>query len=285
MRNILVCTLTTLSIATAAFAQTDAKATAIIEQARKAIGASKLTASTGLSISGPYRRTMGERDVSGDLAIDLQMPDRFLQTDSMAIMGDAVATRESGVNGDQLLQSSKTSGGGPGMMIRMAGAGGPNADAMMLRAAKADFARYAVALLLAAPAGSNLQFTYGGEASGDNGKADVIDVKDANGFEARLFIDKESHRPLLLSYKAPAPRIVMRTQTSSGSAADAVRDAAQTPPELVEIQVFFEDYRSVDGVMLPHKITRSAGGQPSEEWEIKKAKLNPTFKPETFQKR
>lgn len=268
----------------------DAKATAVIEQARAALGGAKLASSTGLSIAGTYRRTMGGRDVSGDLSIDLQLPDRFLRTETMNLMGDAVVTRESGVNGEQLLHSSKTSGGGPGMIIRMGGGEGPNAEAQMLRSAKADFARHALALLLAAPGGSHAQFTYAGEAAGDDGKADVVDVKGADGFEARLFIDKTTHRPLLLAYQGAAPRLVMRMERGSGGPPPeqnptAGHGAAPAPPDMVETQIFFADYRSVDGVMLPHKITRSVGGQPSEEWDIKKARVNPAFKADAFTKR
>lgn len=285
MKTPTIATVLLLTFVPPALAQ-DAKAAAVIEQARAALGGAKLTAATGLSVSGTYRRTMGDREVAGDISIDLQLPDRFLRTETMNLMGDALVTRETGINGEQLLQSSKTSGGGPGMVIRMGGPDGANGEAMMLRSAKLDFARHALAFFLSAPNGSTLQFSYGGEAAGDDGRADVVDVKSADGLEARLFIDKQSHRPLLMSYKGTAPRIIMRSQTGPPPAESGHTPAEPPPaPELADIQVFFADYKSVDGVMLPHKVTRSVNGQPNEEWEIKKAKVNPAFKTDTFQKR
>jgi hypothetical protein len=281
-----LCFITTTSVA---YAQ-DAKATQILDQARQALGGGKLAAVSGLSAAGTYRRVMQDREMSGELAIDLQLPDRFLRTESMTLMGDAVMTRETGVNGDQLLQNQKTSGGGPGMMIRMAGPEGAVGDAIALRAARADFARQALTFLLASPSASNLQFTYAGEAQAEEGKADIIDVKGADNFAAQLFISQKDHRPLMLSYKGPAPRVVMRTQQgpppggdASGVARDMVRDAQAA--EVVEIQIFFGDYKSVDGVQLPHHIARSIAGAPSEEWDIKKFKVNPAFKADTFQKK
>jgi hypothetical protein len=63
-------------------------------------------------------------------------------------------------------------------------------------------------------------------------------------------------------------------------------DAPSPPtPEIVDISLFFDDYRSVDGVVLPHRLSRSVDGQTAEEWTFKTIKLNPTFKPDTFAKK
>jgi hypothetical protein len=41
-----------------------------------------------------------------------------------------------------------------------------------------------------------------------DGKAYVIDVKNADGFAARLFIDEATQLPLMLTYQGPQPRII-----------------------------------------------------------------------------
>ena len=46
--------------------------------------------------------------------------------------------------------------------------------------------------------------------------------------------------------------------------------------------MFLDDYQAVDGVMLPHHITRSVDGQPSEDIVFKMIKVNPAFKADTF---
>jgi hypothetical protein len=273
----------------------DKRAIQVLEEARKALGGAKLQAVTGLSAEGAYRRTLPDRELSGELTIALQLPDKFLRTETTRLMGDAVVTREMGVNGEVLLNRSNTSGGGPGMVFRMGNPGGssPTAEAEMLRAQRADFARYMLAWLLAPSAGSNLTFTHAGEAEADGTKADVLDVKGAGGFEARLFIDAQSHQPLMLSYRGVQPRIVMMTATAPRGgdpqrAAEEARGRAEgqlPPPEMADIQVFYSEYKPVTGVLLPHMISRSVNGQPNEEWTIKKYTVNPTFKTDTFEKK
>ena len=54
----------------------------------------------------------------------------------------------------------------------------------------------------------NAHYTYAGEAESPDGKAHVIDVKNADGFAARLFIDEQTHLPLMVTYQGPQPRMV-----------------------------------------------------------------------------
>ena len=56
-----------------------------------------------------------------------------------------------------------------------------------------------------------VEFTYGGEAEADEAKADVVDAKGQGSFAARIFLDKATHRPLMLQYRGAAPRVVMQT--------------------------------------------------------------------------
>jgi hypothetical protein len=154
---------------------------------------------------------------------------------------------------------------------------------------RAELARLAVGLLLASPASLPLEFTYGGEAEAPDGKADVLDVKGASSFAARLFLDKHSHRPLMLAYRGASPRMVVQTQRMQGAPPPERPDHSALPtppaPEIVDISMFFDDYRSVDGVLLPHHVSRSVDGQTTEEWTCKSIKVNPAFKPETFGKK
>jgi len=283
----------------AARAAGDTKAAELLAQARAALGGeAKLSKVQGLSAAGTYQREMGDRQLSGELTIDLQLPDKMVRTDSMNPMGDATIVMLQGINGDQVLRNSRTIGGGPGMMIRVAPpATGSDAEGQALRNARAELARFTLAFLLASPSPMPVEFTYGGEAEApdsDVAKADVIDAKGPGSFAARIFLDKKSHRPLMLQYRGAAPRMVMQTQTRRGDGppdpnrahrdADeaAGRAAAQPPPQIVDIQMFLDDYKPVDGVMLPHHISRSIDGKPNEEWTFKTIKLNPAFKPDAF---
>ena len=107
-------------------------------------------------------------------------------------------------------------------------------------------------------------------------------------FAAKLFLDKSSHRPLMLTYRGVAPRMSLRRVQGPppaggrGPAGEPAPDRAGSAPEIVDITLFFDDYRPEDGVTLPHHITRAIGGQTNEELTFKTIKINPAFKAETF---
>jgi len=275
----------------------DSKAAELLAQARAALGGdSKLSKIQGLSASGAFQREAGDRQLSGEITIDLQLPDKMVRTDSMNPIGDATIVMLQGINGDQVLRNSRTIGGGPGMILRVAPpAAGSDAEGQALRNARAELARFALAFLLTSPSSMAVEFTYGGEAEADDAKADVIDAKGQGSFAARIFLDQKTHRPLMLQYRGAAPRMVMQTQTMRGGgppdpnrlqreADQAAGHAAQPPPppQIVDIQMFLDDYKSVDGAMLPHHISRSIDGKPNEEWTFKTITVNPSFKPDAF---
>lgn len=269
----------------AARAAGDTKAEQLLAQARAALGGEKnLNKVQGLTAAGAYQREMGDRQLNGEITIDLQLPDKMLRTESMRPMGDATIEMLQGVNGDQVLRHSRTIGGGPGMVVRMAPPpSGPDAEAQALRNQRADMARFALAFLLASPPAMPLEYIYGGEAEAEDGKADVVDVKGPGSFAARLFFDKKTHRPLMLSYRGAAPRMVVQTQRGDGPPpAPAQAPGQMPPPHIVDIQLFLDDYKSVDGVLLPHHLSRSIDGKPAEEMTFKTIKINPVFKADAF---
>jgi hypothetical protein len=278
----------------------DKKADELIAQARAALGGEKNLAKVqGLSMAGTISRAMGDRTVAGELTMDLQLPDKMLRTDSISPMGDSVQViQEQGFNGDTLLRFSKVSGAGPGMMIRTPpppAAGSPE-EAQQLRNSRAEFTRVIVGMLLAAPKSMPVAFTSAGVAESPDGKADVIDLKGEGSFVAKLLLDQQSHRPLMLSYRGVSPQIRVQTQTMQGGPGGAGRGRgeaegghaeplAPTPADLVDINMFFDDYKSIDGVQFPHHVMRAVDGKTTEEWTFKTIKVNPTFKPDTFQKK
>jgi hypothetical protein len=274
----------------AATAAGDSRAAALLAQARAAIGGDKvLTGVRGLSWAGTIQRAFGDRQVAGDLAIDLALPDKMLRSESLSPMGDAsLVVTEQGLNGDTLLRSVRTLNTPPGAIIRTPPPPSPGSDAeaQALRNSRAELARLVVAMLLASPATLPVEFTDAGEAQGPDGQADVLDVKGSGGFAAKLFLDKQTHRPLMLSYRGASPRVIVQTQRVQGpppAQPNAHPDAAlPQAPEVVDITMFFDDYRSVDGVQLPHHVVRAVDGQTNEEWTFKTIKVNPSFKSDAF---
>ena len=268
----------------------DTKAEQLMAQARAALGGDKnLNRVQGLTATGTYQRTMQDRQLSGEVTIDLQLPDKLLRTESLSPMGDIMVVTEQGINGDKLLRNQRTLNAPPGAMIRMGQAPTGDAEGQAIRNAHADLARTALAFLLASPASLPLEFSAGGEAESDEGKADVVDVKGGGNFAAKIFLDQKSHRPLMLIYRGVAPRVMIQTQQGppppegGRSRGDPSHDAPAAPaPQIVDITLYLDDYKSVDGVMLPHHMARSVDGKPAEETTFKTIKINPAFKPDTF---
>ena len=290
----LIATIVSLALTFASFiarASGDARATELFAQARAALGGeARLAKVQGLSAEGTYQRQVGDRQLQGELTLDLQLPDKMVRTESMNPIGDATIVVLQGINGDQVLRHSRTINGGPNMMIRMRSPGGADTEAQALRNQRAELARLALAMLLTSPPSMPLEHAYAGEAESDEGRADVLDAKGPGSFAVKLFFDKKSHRPLMLQYRGAAPRLVMQTQQVQRGAVHGAQPGSEPPapqpptdaPQIVDITRFLDDYRAVDGVLLPHHISRSIDGKPNEEWTFKTIKLNPAFKPDAF---
>jgi hypothetical protein len=57
------------------------------------------------------------------------------------------------------------------------------------------------------------------------------------------------------------------------------------PPAPSNVTLFLADFKKVDGVMLPHRLTQAVDGKTVEEWTIEKARLNPNVKADLFEKK
>jgi hypothetical protein len=313
-----------LVMAAAAPASTqDAKAAEILAAARKAIGNNKLDALKAVSVEASVQRNVGNTQMQVESEILLDLPDKYLRSDvSSGAMSMAMTT---GFNGEKaIMPAGATAMPGGGMMIRMGGSAAamdPHAgekptpeqqeqtNRAMVRNSRQDISRVMLGWFAMAHPSLNAQYTYVGEAESPDGKAYVIDVKNEDGFAARLFIDQNSKLPLMLTYKGRQGRMVTnmsrpggaRVTTAAPAAprqlsdeeartqkaerdkqiADLKEHAAQAAP-LVDFSLFFEDWREVDGINFPHVIRRSSEGTTNEEWKINKVKVNPKIDAKKF---
>ncbi len=220
-----------------ALAQADAKATSVMAEVRKALGGEqKIAGVKGLSLRADYRRELSagpggggsmtfvmmggggaagtSQQATGKIEIDLDLPDRYLRTD----IGSAAfaMTRTEGFEGSRpFLEVVPNS---PGMNIRI---DNPAADPARAKAAlkrsQTDLARLYLGLTGGTEPWFAATYSYGGQAESPDGKADIIDVSGPDDFKARLFVDAETHLPLMLTYMEPEPRMVMRTMTRDGA--------------------------------------------------------------------
>jgi hypothetical protein len=293
-------------------AQEAGKAAEILGLTRKAIGDKKLDALKTFSVEAAVQRNVGTMQINSDVEIFLEMPDKYARVENanggggMMIGGGGTT----GFNGDRPLQ--RAGGGGmPGgaMVIRMGGPGGPPAgekptpeqleqmNKSILRSSKTEASRLMLGWFAMAHPSAQADYSYAGEAESPDGKAYVVDVKNADGFAARLFIDEQSRLPLMLTYKAAQPRMISQTMSAPPAAASHAAPAAGASREDLEKQVqemqrqapvmadytlFFDDWRDADGVKFPFKMRRATGGNTTEEWTISKIKVNPKIDPKKF---
>jgi len=300
MRKILSVLALVLLSASAVLAD-DSKAQEILKQARQAIGGEEqLQKIQSLEIKGQYRRVFGERQMGGEREISILLPNKYLVEDAMNAGGMSTALINTrALNGDKAW--SGNSGGGGGMIFRIAGPGGQQAspeqmEAMQRRIYNAEFSRYLLAMILTPPPSLAVEYKYAGESDVEDTKADVIDVSGPDNFSVRVFFDQKNHLPLLLSYRGPKPRVMTMTRQAGGAAKPedlkkAQEDAekkmhAEAPPapEEVDFYIRLTDHKKVGGIMLPHKLTFLTESEVSEEFEISKYQLNPQFKGDHFDK-
>jgi hypothetical protein len=63
------------------------------------------------------------------------------------------------------------------------------------------------------------------------------------------------------------------------------RIEAMPPPAPSTVTLYLADYKKVDGVLLPHRLTQAVDGKTVEEWTIEKVKVNPSVKADLFDKK
>ena len=261
------------------------RAEELLARARAELGGEQLATVTALSARGEFRRLFGEREITGDLTIDLAVPDRIRRTEEMGVAGGPSMTRTVALNRGEFWEDMTNRGGG---FFRMApgGAGGPRGPGgreiteedrarfreMQKRRLEGELRRYLLVWLLRTDA----PVKHGGRAEAEDGSAEVLEV-DTDGLgPMRLFLDEQSMQPLMLTYEGFRPRVRMMRPR---------RPAPNEPARRVTFELRFDDYREVDGIRLPHRLTTSIEGEPTEEWTIDRYKVNPSFKASHFEER
>ena len=285
-------------------AQEANKAVQIIAAARKAIGDKKLDALKTFSVQGSLQRNVNTSQVTSDIEIVLELPDKYLRSETPSgssgmMMGPSLGA--TGFDGDRPLQKIQNGNmlPGGGMVIRIGGMGssGGGGEKMtpeqieemsksVVRNSRVEASRLMLGWFASAHPAANATYFYAGEAESAEGKAHVIDVKNAENLAVRLFIDEVTNLPLMVTYKAPQPRMITNMMTSEAtSPADLekqMQELQKQAPVLADYAMYFEDWRDVDGIKFPFRMRRSMAGTTTEEWTVNKVKVNPKVDPKRF---
>ena len=191
----------------------------IISAARKALGGEdKIAGLKTLTAEGPFRRSMGGRDMEGTLIVTLGRPDKMHRLEEMqmgGMVGGPVIERTMAVSGASSWEDTQNRGGmGGGMRIMMAGPGqGPGGGTLTpeqinearTRRMRAQMHRLTAALL----ADAGTQWVDAGIAESPDGKADILECKEETGRTLRLFIDQDTKLPLMVQYQDPKPMVMV----------------------------------------------------------------------------
>ena len=305
-------------------------ATAILAQAREALGGEKrLAAVKNFVATGRTRQVRGDNLVPIEFEISVELPDKYVRKDE--IPAQESGPTSTGFNGDELIQLPIPTAPvpPPGAAGRAAGPATPPPQAQMdamkanrVNAVKQDFVRLTLGMFAGSFSSYPLTFSYVGQAEAPQGKADVLEAKAAPNFTVRLFVNSQTHLPVMVSWQAPAGRAggpgrggpgaqgappegrggAARPEGAaapagapqgppSGAPAGAPPPGSPAagrsgpPPAPVEYRIYYADYRDVDGLQWPFRLRRATGADTTEETTFDRFKINTKIDPKKFEVR
>lgn len=291
----------------------DERAEAVLKQAREALGGdSVINAVHNLLINGRVNHKIKthdgqERAIDGNVEMALETSGKLHKNFKAA--DEANLSAESGKK--FVIRESD-------VIVHRKAEGAPTAERVQKIAAAPrgdELSRLLFGLLLKASPGLNAIYNYAGEGSVDGAAADIVEASGENGFAVKLYIDKATHLPLMMSYRAAKPvQFMLRRESGEAGAVEKdvmvfrhilpegektagngetqffirkkdengnVTETAKTGEGLprialeeAEFQVRFSDYRSVNGLMLPHRIAQTINGEAGETLAIESYQIN-----------
>ena len=144
--------------------------------------------------------------------------------------------------------------------------------------------RTTFALLLAAPEGTDVSYVYGGETSVDGSSCEIIEAQ-TNGSAVKLYLDKSTSLPRMVRFQSAKPLIFKFNKDEAKGVANNEKQIVLRrldAPETAEFQIKFTDFRSTDGLQLPHKWTQTIAGKDDEVFDIANYEVNPAAIAEKF---
>lgn len=249
-------------------AQDAARGAALVAEARQAVGGEeRLRAVKTLDVRGEFRRIAGQTTIEGELQIRLELPDKLRRDEDLSLPGGGPAIiRTEVVNGGIVWEEN--SGRGGFFMGRLGGGrgfgGAPDAgrgaavdpaqlEEAQRRAWQGELARYLLVWLLVADG----PVAWVGTAEAPDGRADVLEVTPRAGPVMRLFLDQTTHLPLMVTWQGGQP---------------------------ATLQMTLAEYKTVNGLRLPHRLTRGTSDTTTEEWMVDGYRINPAFRADVFTK-
>jgi hypothetical protein len=194
------------------------------------------------------------------------------------------------------------------------GRGGPPVSPIMN--VKQDFAKLTLGLFAGSFPSYPLTFTLAGQAEAPQGKADIVDVKGEGNFAVKLFVNAQTHLPIMISWTTPptpnlivvalpgqpapkdlqpgaivveAPALPAATATQEekdkyAKDVQAIRGKALASAKPIENRIYYSDYKDAgNGLVFPFRLRRSFAGETVEETTFDQFKINTKIDPRKFE--
>jgi hypothetical protein len=257
----------------------------VLTAARVALGGeTRLSGVKTFTATGRTRQLQGNNLVPIEFEVSCELPDRCVRRDEVPARESGPTTI--GFSGDQLIQfpvpptppafaagpargaPSAVSAAPPGRGAPAPGPGRIGAPPAPSRVAatKQDFAKLWLGMFASSFASYPIAFTFSGVAEAPQGQAFVLDAKGPENFAARLFLLRDTHLPVMLTWQA---------------AAAGQRGAPPAAP--VEHRLYYADYRDLDGMKLPFRLRRAVGTDTVEETTFDGFRINARIDPRVFE--
>jgi hypothetical protein len=272
----------------------------ILAAAREALGGEKrLSGVKNFIATGRTRQVRGDNLVPIEFEIAVELPDKYVRKDE--IPAQESGPTSTGFNGDELIQlpvPTPPAAPPPGAAGRTGGPPAAPSQAMLdaariarVATVKQDFVRLTLGMFAASFSSYPLTFTYAGQAEAPQGKADVLEAKAPSNFSVQLFINSQTHLPLMVSWKQAPGRAGGRGRGDGpppegrGRGDAPVAEGRGAPPAPVEYRIYYADYREVDGLQWPFRLRRATGPDTTEETIFDRFKINTKIDPKKFEVR
>ena len=286
-----------------------ARAEGVLAEARKALGGEKLAAIKTILVTGRTNRVRGNNLVPIEFEIAIELPDKYVRKDE--IPAEESEPTSAGFAGTELIQLPL-----PAPVPARAGAPPPAPGQIeaqtrnRIQLIKQDFVRLTLGMFAGSFPSAPVTFSFAGTAEAPQGTADVLNVRGEGNFAARLFIQRDTHLPVMIGWQAPpsgvviavpnvpltqsvAPGVVVITGPvpPAASASQEEKDKynrevgdlrKKTLATPVEHRLYYADYQDVNGVKFPFRLRRAIGPDTSEETRFDRFRLNVTIDPRKF---
>ncbi len=137
--------------------------------------------------------------------------------------------------------------------------------------------RTTLSLLLTAPQGLDVSYTFAGEGNVDGNSCNIV-LAQTGGSSFKLFLDKSTFLPRMISFMGMEMPNIAKLEIPAGNEPQKeVRVMVRTSEDsaTVEHQVKFSDYRSVNGLLLPYRWSENVGGKQTQNVDITNYEVNP----------